>query len=294
MRRPYTEDGLKQPAGMRSLRAARLVVMWGLALLGRPAGAQTLAEVPAKVELISEWDSVPPGHQPHLSAGLLFKMDPGWHIYWKNPGDSGEPPKIQWTLPEGFRAGTIEWPTPKRLGHGSVVDYGYEGQVLLMTDIANPVEGDAIKRREVLLMADVKYLVCREICIPAKAHLALTVPVGASTPKGGPESPELFHATRAHLPKPQRMLPDVSVESNGDHFVLSAGRVGKVQTAAFFPEDPDVVENSAPQTLTETPNGFRLTLKKSELLTSRPEKLRGVLVLDGDRAYEIAAPIAWR
>jgi thiol:disulfide interchange protein DsbD len=63
-------------------------------------------------------------------VGLYFKLEPGWHIYWKNPGDAGLPPRIQWTLPAGITAGPLLFPAPKRLALGPLMDYGYEGEVL--------------------------------------------------------------------------------------------------------------------------------------------------------------------
>src|SRR5208337_1265104 len=113
-----------------------------LALAAR-SNAQLPSEPHLKVELISEQATSPPG-QP-LWVGLLFRLEPGWHIYWQNPGDSGEPPKVQWNLPTGFAASSIRWPQPIRLGSGSVVDYGYEGQVLLMA----PIQRSSSRKRDI-------------------------------------------------------------------------------------------------------------------------------------------------
>jgi len=65
------------------------------------------------VDLLSEQQSIQPGHA--ILLGLHFRLEKGWHIYWVNPGDSGEPPRLEWRLPAGLRAGAIEWPTPSRL-----------------------------------------------------------------------------------------------------------------------------------------------------------------------------------
>src|SRR5689334_17387874 len=88
------------------------------------------------VELISEARSMQPGSP--FTVGLHFKLEPGWHIYWKNPGDSGQPPRIQWDLPGGITAGSIEWPTPKKLPVGPLLDYGYEDDVLLPITLQVP------------------------------------------------------------------------------------------------------------------------------------------------------------
>ena len=71
----------------------------------------------------------------HNRTGLYFKLEPGWHIYWKNPGDAGEPPHIQWTLPDGVTAGPMQFPAPKRLPLGPLMDFGYEDEVLFPMDL---------------------------------------------------------------------------------------------------------------------------------------------------------------
>ena len=143
-----------------------------LAMLIFAANARAQSESHARIELIAEQNTVPPGKP--LWLGLLFRLDPGWHIYWQNPGDSGEPPKVQWQLPPGFAAGLIVWPQPIRLGTGTVLDYGYEGQVLLMAPLksTSPEHPTSLPS----ISADVKYIVCREMCIPGKAHLTLAPP----------------------------------------------------------------------------------------------------------------------
>ena len=71
------------------------------------------------------------GHgQTGNQAGLYFKLEPGWHVYWRNPGDSGEPPHIHWTLPSGLTASPMQFPAPKRLPLGPLMDFGYEDEVL--------------------------------------------------------------------------------------------------------------------------------------------------------------------
>jgi DsbC/DsbD-like thiol-disulfide interchange protein len=246
----------------------------------------------ARVELIADLSAPQPSHT--LWAGLLFRLDPGWHVYWRNAGDSGEPPKIQWHLPPGFRAGAISWPTPRRLGSGSIVDYGYENQVLLMVPIEAPsVPAHSAKNGTVELAADVSYLVCREICVPGKAHPSLSLPPTGSASQDS-DWTTLFRQTKAQLPKPAPSSWTIAAQLSDDRVVLSVNARTRVAKATFFPMEPGVVENSAPQDFAPAKAGFQLTLKKSDLLTKDPAELRGVLVLNGAAAYEIAAPIRSR
>lgn len=256
--------------------------------LGGSTNAQTKPENHARVELIAEENSVQADRA--LWVGLWFQMDEGWHVYWKNAGDSGEPPKVQWTLPAGFQAGAIQWPQPVRLGHGTVVDYGYENQVLLMAPIKVP--SDAKSSGASTIVADVRYLVCREICIPGKKRLTLSIPVGDGAAAQFGDWQKLFRRTRAQLPRPAPAAWKISAISEKDQFVLSIAGAGAGKNASFFPLEPGVIENSAPQKWDATSNGFRMTLKKSGQLDKPISTLKGVIALDNGRAFEISAFVA--
>ena len=244
-----------------------------------------------KIELIPE-SAAAEARKPFW-VGLLFHLDPGWHIYWQNPGDAGEPPRVQWELPPGFTSGPILWPQPVRLGTGSVIDYGYENQVLLMTPI-DPSPSWAASSTPAI-SADVKYIVCREVCIPGKAHLTL------SSPSSAQESTmwrQLFEQTRAQLPraapKAWKLSARIDKGKDSDHFILSVRTESRVRTATFFPLEPGQIENSAAQSFALTANGFRLSLTKSDLLAKPITTLKGLLVLGPGRAFEIAVPVAPR
>jgi DsbC/DsbD-like thiol-disulfide interchange protein len=245
--------------------------------------AQSPATPHLQVELISEQAASAPG-QP-LWVGLWFRLEPGWHIYWQNPGDSGEPPKVQWELPTGFTAGPIRWPQPIRLGSGSIIDYGYEGQVLLMAPIVGPSSGKATSVPH--LAATVKYIVCREVCIPGKVYLMLSSPPAADWAPWR----TIFQQTRAEIPKPTPANWRVTAASGKQHFILSVRATPQGSRASFFPLEPNQVDNSSPQDFASSPSGFRLTLKKSDQLMEPITNLRGVLVLGPGRAFEISAPM---
>jgi thiol:disulfide interchange protein DsbD len=144
------------------------------------ASAQASAVVKTdevRAELVAH---APDGLAPGKSAwlGLLIDHKPHWHTYWKNPGDSGLPTSLQWELPPGAAAGEIAWPTPSRLPVGPLMNYGYEGRVLLPVPltIAPSFQGAAL---EVRLAA--QWLVCKDICIPQQGEFRLSVPARGST-----------------------------------------------------------------------------------------------------------------
>lgn len=238
-----------------------------------------------KVQLVSDTNSIEPGKP--LWVGLHFEMEKQWHIYWRNPGDSGEPPQIRWNLPAGFRAGGIEWPVPVRLGSGSVIDYGYEEPVLLPIEIQTPKNLRPGSR--VTLSADVSWLVCKDICVPGKAGLTLSLPVLA-TPGSRSTSHALFESAKLRAPKPMPSTWKVDVISEKDRFVLTIHGKG-VRTTSFFPLEADQIDNAAAQGMAALPDGVRLTLKKSDQLLKTPTTLDGVLEVSPDRAYGMSAPV---
>jgi len=277
--------------GVRLLRSNPLQLATGFALIAtlapavraQSSSASDANRPHAKVELIAAQDKISSGTP--LWVGLQFELDSGWHIYWQNAGDSGEPPKVQWLLPPGFEAGEILWPVPKRLGSGSVIDYGYEGTVLLMAPIRSAAKSTAAPVTDI--SADVKYVVCSEICIPGKAHLTLSVP----TPNDLAARKALFERTRAELPK--AMPPDwrANATSDKNNFTLLIHGASLEHSATFFPLTPGQIENSAPQKFESLADGFRLTLKKSDQFVAPARWLKGLLILGDGNSYEVAARI---
>jgi thiol:disulfide interchange protein len=222
-------------------------------------------------------------------AGLYFKMEPGWHIYWKNPGDAGEPPHIHWTLPAGITADPLQFPPPKRLPLGPLMDFGYEGEVLLPMDlhVAEPVP-----LGPVVLHAHVDWLVCRESCVPGKAELELSTDV-REQPAGGlrelSQDSVLFRRAWKALPDATQTTLNPRFLPTKEGFRLSVETGQRETSATFFPADQDILDNPAPQKFTAAAKGLVLDLKKDASLTANPAQLKGVLELSGGRAFEITA-----
>ena len=267
----------------RGLRKA-LLALTAFALFALAAPAQSPPSH-AKIELIV--DQTPPRGNVRLQAGLLFHLDSGWHIYWQNAGDSGEPPKLTWNLPAGFVLGPLEWPAPKRLGSGSIIDYGYEDQVLLLAPIKTPMSFDYEARKNVQFVADVKYVVCREVCIPGKAHLALALPITDAAQAR--EWHEQFEQARRKIPKPAPAAWKISARAAQNNLILTIAGAPPAKSVTFFPLAAGIIENSAPQLLATDRAGIHLTLKMSDQAPGPPKQLKGVLVLDGTSAYQIGA-----
>ena len=148
-----------------------------------------------KAELIADTTAVTPGKP--FTAGVLLRMVPHWHTYWRFPGDAGLPTEIKWNLPSGWKVGDIQWPIPLRLTEpGDIQIYGYHDEVLLMQEITPPAN---LSSQPVTLSAEANWLVCEKICIPGGAQLQIELPV-SDRPK--PANDEVFARYRRLLPQP--------------------------------------------------------------------------------------------
>jgi DsbC/DsbD-like thiol-disulfide interchange protein len=235
------------------------------------------------VELIAENQWIAAGHTVNL--GLRFELEKGWHIYWINPGDSGEPPRVKWQLPAGLTTEPIEWPAPRRLGTASVTDYGYEDSVTLIV----PMRADAnlTIQQPAQIVAQLSVLVCREMCIPGKAQVSLTLPIKTRPPATDARTENFFAASRKSLPQPAPGNWKLSVVEANGAFELTANVGRQITQAVFYPLMESQIDNASPQKLSPLETGFRLTLRRSDQLMKPIQRLQGVLVLSGDHAYRI-------
>ena len=276
------------------MRAACVCLASAVALApgAGPAGAQTpgpgsrTGQGPhVRVELMT--DRATPG--PGMRLGLKFDLDPDWHIYWRNPGDSGGPPEATWTFPPGTMAAGIEWPAPERIDIGGLVNYGYHRSVVLPVAIA--VAADARIPRDFTVRASVRWMACANLCVPGKAELALRLPL--SEPENGRVAAwkAEIEAARGLVPKPALASWKASARATADAFVVEVLTGSREEHAVFFPLEFSQVNDSAEQTVTPLAAGVRVALRKSSQLAKDPGVLRGVLALPGGRAYTIEAPV---
>ncbi len=276
------------PLFLRRLRPILALLFTFGVSLSALAASNSAEAAHLHVQLVVPAGSLNPGESSE--AGLYFKLEPGWHIYWQNPGDSGEPPDIHWTLPAGITAGPMQFPAPKRLPLGPLMDFGYENEVLfpLTLNVAKTA-----KPGPVVLHAKVDWLVCRDVCIPGKAELEVdrAVPSTPGEVVQVASDRDIFNRLIGRLPTPLPAADKATFQPTATGFRVAV-ETGQHETqAAFFPEDQDILDNPAPQSLTPTAKGLILELKKDANLTAAPAQLKGLIELSGGRNYEIDA---WR
>jgi DsbC/DsbD-like thiol-disulfide interchange protein len=250
-----------------------------------------LASKNISVALLSEQAAVELGRP--FTIGLRMKIRPGWHTYWKNPGDSGMPLQITWKLPEGFSAGPMQWPAPERIAENSLMSYGYSREVLIPIEITPPSD---LASDSITLAGTFDWLECRDICLPGSATLRLTLPVRRGGASAGPAARD-FARARSRIPA---MPTNWSFTAQaGPRAILLAFREPpglSARGAYLFVDRPLVTDYAAPQGFERTADFYRLTLQPNPNVTEKLERLTGVLVVEGrfgpGAAVQIDVPVA--
>jgi DsbC/DsbD-like thiol-disulfide interchange protein len=236
---------------MRLLLLLLWAAMW-------PTFASTVKTPQAEAELVAERDAVVPGEP--LTVALRLKAIPGWHTYWRNPGDSGEPTRIEWQLPAGFSAGEIEWPAPVRIPVGPLMNYGYKGETLLLTRIVAPAQLAAGK--PVTLRAKAYWLVCEVQCLQQEGELSLTLPAARSAGPDGRWAKSIAVA-RAQVPvaAPAGWSFAARGEEGGASLAITPPDGARLKEAFFLPFEEGKIEPAAPQSFTRDGDAHRLALR---------------------------------
>ncbi len=238
------------------------------------------------VELVTEASSIAPNHD--FLAGLHFVLDPGWHIYWINAGDAGEPPRVDWQLPAGITAGDLQFPAPERLPLGPLMDFGYQHEVLLPI----PMRANASLHAgtNAVLRGQLHFLVCSNVCIPGKAEIEQSIPVTAQPGANNPATEPLFIAAERALPRALPVGMSVQVQQTKTAFVIRV--TGKsAASAEFYPFDQNVIANAALQPVQPQPDGVWITIDKAQGLQQVPATLHGLLKFPDGTSYQFASPI---
>ena len=266
------------------------------AFLALDAGAAPVVKTEhVEAELVTDKSAAQPG-KPVL-VGLKLRMEPHWHTYWKNPGDSGLATKIQWILPEGWKAGAIQWPYPQPLPVGPLMNYGYEDEVVLLSELT---PGADARPGPASVKAKAEWLVCKDICIPEKGELDIVLPVA---PGEAPPNPRW----QAHIDRARNQLPvevpawkyDAALQGKSLVLLLTPPEgVTPPANVAFFPEREGLIEPAAPQKVTREGRALRIEAKLAEPALTGLQAVNGVAVsqsgwpgTDNRKAISVSAPV---
>jgi len=264
-------------------------ILFALSLLSGAAQASTIETEFVRGDFHFEHETVAPGDKTTLALDMTLAS--GWHTYWKNAGDSGQPVEITWKAPDGVVIGDIDWPAPERQPFEPMMNYGYSDRSTLLMPVTVPAnwpEGEPVE-----LTADVFWLVCKDVCIPEQGIATLSLPTGSNTSKTGDQSGEtraLFNEARTALPMPSPYAATYAVDDTsvkirfaGDHFDKA-----DLRDVYAFPAEWGVVDHAGTQVASVDGGGLTLTIPRSPENDDAPSGvIEGVLELtetagDGD------------
>jgi thiol:disulfide interchange protein DsbD len=266
---------------------ARLLLALAI-LFAVPAGATPVTSAHAVTELVAQTRGAAPGST--LWVAVVQTVDKGWHTYWRNPGDAGEPIALRWTLPAGWRAGDIVWPAPRRLPVGPLMNYGFEGKVVLPVPVQVPVTAKVGETAR--LNAVVDYLVCAEVCVPGSATVDLSVPVVAGAPAADPAFDPVITSALTAAPKAAGLT--ARFQAAGPRLTIAvagAPLIGaQARDAYFYPYDETLIDHGKPETLDRGSKGLTLAMTAGSAFDkgASPKLAAGVLAVDG-KAWEVSA-----
>jgi len=230
-----------------------------------------------------------------VTAAVRLQMDPGWHTYWRNGGDSGGPTKIEWELPAGVTAGEIQWPIPEKFTTEGVTTYGYHDEAVLLVPL---MLSTSLKPGSLDLKAKVSWLECERVCLPGEESVSAKLEVGDTAQSSADAT--LIEAAKAKLPTSGEKLDahatwEKSVDDKTRTAILEWNSVDNSDRADFYPNANDTFEISANTENIPSQSGrakVRLTIKKFE--GAWPKGIRGLLInQSGERfhAFEATVPV---
>ncbi|WP_245232305.1 protein-disulfide reductase DsbD family protein [Thiorhodococcus minor] len=259
-----------------------------------PGSASSVTTEHVTARLIAERTPIAPGAGVELA--VVLDIQPGWHTYWRNPGDSGEAPRIDWTLPEGVVAGAIRWPYPELIRVGPLANYGYSGRAVHLVELSVPADWPAGTPLD--MRAEAHWLVCAEHCIPESGLLELRLRTAEAAGAADPAWADLFADARRALPRDRLQGALLGAHDDGLRLSIPGVLNPAIQDAEpasvrFFAGSWGLIEHAAPQPWRIGAERLEIDLTPGSLAaTADPE---GVLVIsDGDGAVGAFSVVAER
>lgn len=261
---------------------ARIILLTLLHTLPLVATAQTLQQVlHVKTELIASHSTITPGET--LELGWRVVPESGWHIYWKNPGDSGLPAQVDWLSPPPITFGELQYPVPHKINVQPLISYGYEEPVVFLTQANIPANTPA---GNLNIQAKVGFLMCKDICLPGEATLTKTITIGTNMVVDEYAAPFLAQAKQS-LPTPlTNEILHVSYAKGV--YSLWLEPTAARQNWLFIPNAENVIDDPAAQTL----SGNEISIPADPQHIQAKENLGGLLInTQTNRALAFELPV---
>ena len=243
--------------------------------------AQSPSEPHTQASLVSEVRAIYPGQK--FQVALHLKLSPGWHTYWKNPGDSGMAPEFNWQVPKRFAVSNIKFLPPSVLPFSDMVDYGYENEAWLFASVTAPsiLPTNALS----ILTLKARWLTCKDVCIPESGEFALTLPIASTTAIASNEARAIATALE-NMPVAVTPKLNFYVAGGKIHFDLPLSDIASenIENVQFFPDSEGFIVNSASQKIEIHPDRISLILEPEEgQLPRKAEGLVSLFFKNGER-----------
>lgn len=289
----YCSLSVHLPSGLQSVAIHKLGIIMIKTIIAAISALIAVSSVQAavspitqqphiEVSLLSDANQISVGGT--LTLGLHLNPDEDWHVYWKNPGDSGMPPSIRWNLPEGVSVSEIQWPYPEKIPFEHLINYGYHSHVVLPVELtlSEDFKGDTLA-----INATASWLVCKESCIPGDAKLALSLPVKSGAQEASKEAGLITEFKQKHPAELSVMGGNVAVKKGQLAIELYAQNMAfkKAKHIEFFATNENLIEYNQPATVRWNNNFISISQDKSASFTEIPAITEGVLVVDHKQAW---------
>ena len=241
-----------------------------LALIALAGSSQATAAPMPITELVSSVRVLAPGKP--FTVALHMKLPAGWHNYYANPGESGLPTTIAWTLPAGYAAGPIQWPVPKRIVTGGIPNFVYEGDLWLLT-VISPT-GPTQTKGTFALKARADWLLCSEACYPQSAGFELKLPIAV---KSVPSGDARLAQAEGRLPHRNLTFSVSAVGAEKAVVLAIQDQSGAAAKATFYPADPEAF-NADPPMVSVVPHGVQFKVPMNRYAEHLPKRLTGILI----------------
>ncbi|MEO8231806.1 MAG: protein-disulfide reductase DsbD domain-containing protein [Ignavibacteriota bacterium] len=239
-------------------------------------------------------DSYSPQNDSVISIGVLINLKDDWHIYWKNPGDSGLPTDVEFSLPNGISASEIKFPIPKIFSSEEIINYGYSHQVLLISSLNIPKD---YPQKDIFISAKLTSLICKDLCKAFDTTLTILLDLSKKY-FAGKEISDLFNKTKKLLPQINYNLK-VTANSQSDSVYVRLDKTDSLRlnlkSFEFYPYQAGVFKNKSHQVTVNKNNFLESVLESDQFRISNPTELNGIIILNENRdeAFEINIPITY-
>ncbi len=231
-----------------------------------------------------------------IPTGILIELEKDWHIYWRNSGDTGIPTSIEIDLPEGISISEIQWPVPKVFEYEGLASYGYEKQVLLIAELNIP---ENFESNSVLITANVKSLICKDVCIPFNTTVSQEIKL-TNAFSTEDEISKLFSQTRINLPEANNYFELSIIPDKNDISIVIENPsidVTKINSFYFLPYKNGIFKNTSVQNFKLKDDVIKLIVEYDQFKSAELRELFGILVFQfndaaqSQKAYEITKQI---